>query len=214
MGEIGQLLSGIGSLLVGLAAIAGGLATIAAKAAKRVKIGDRFTDALRAISKSPLTAAALTSVLIGALLLVGRVVIPPSCSLTNLSIISPTDGAMVNQSQPVIGTINHLCPGQHLWLVLQPGGPGGGSYYPQNEVAVASNAERWSTAAYFGRPSKSDDGRPFTLLAVVADDSTSLQFQTYLKSGQATDNFPGLGDLGGATVLGEINVIRGTYLPP
>ena len=214
MGNIGSWLSGFGTLLIGLAAIAGGLAVIGTKIAKLwVKIR-KFPDVLRVLWKSRLTAVALTSVLIGVLLFVGRAIIPAPCSPTSLSITSPGNGAVVSQSQPVLGTINHLCPGQYLWLVLQPGGPGGGSYYPQNQVAVAGNAGRWSTATYFGRASKSDDGRPFTLLAVVADSATNLQFQAYLTSGEVTHNFPGLSDLGGATVLSQVQVIRGPYLPP
>ncbi|MGD0609412.1 MAG: hypothetical protein ABSA53_38285 [Streptosporangiaceae bacterium] len=214
MGEIGSLLGGVGGLFVGLAAIAGGLVTIGAKIAKLwVKIHN-ITDALRALWKSRLTAVALTSILFGASLFVARALIPPPCSPTSLSITSPRDGTVVNQSQPVLGTINHLCPGQHLWLVLQPGGAGGGGYYPQNKVAVASNAERWSTATYFGRQSNSDDGRPYTLLAVVADNPTNQQFQAYLTHGGVTHNFPGLADLGGAAVLSQIKVIRGRYLPP
>ena len=67
---------------------------------------------------------------------------------------------------------------------------------------------------YFGRASKADDGRRFTLLAVVADSATNLQFRTYLKSGEVTQNFLGLSDLGGAAVLSQIQVIRGPYLPP
>jgi hypothetical protein len=127
----------------------------------------------------------------------------------NLSITSPTDGGVVNQSQPVLGTINHLCRGQHLWLVLQIGGPGGGDYYPQNEVAVASNAGRWSTTAYFGQASKKDDGLAFTVFAVVADDSTDQDFRAYLEDGRSKQSYRALPSLGGATILSEIAVTRG-----
>lgn len=213
MGGFGQLLSGVGALFLGLAAIAGGLVVIGTKIAKLLKDGYRgFTNLLQALWKSRLITAALTAVLIGALILVTRSLIPAPCGGVNLSITSPAGGTVVNESQPVLGTINHLCPGEHLWLVLQPSS---GGYYPQDEVAVSSNAERWSAAAYFGQPSKIDDGKQFTLLAVVADDATNQQFRVYLASGHANgDRFPALGSLGGATVLSQINVIRGSYLGP
>jgi hypothetical protein len=214
MDVFGSLLSGVGALFVGLAAISGGLVTIGAKIAKLWAKRRGFGDALGTLWKSRLTAVALTSIVIGGLLVAAWALIPPSCPPTSLSFTSPRDGTVVSQSQPVLGTINHLCPGQHLWLVLQPGGSGGGGYYPQNEVAVIGNAGRWSTAAYFGRSSKSDDGRPFTLLAVVADNSANQEFQAYLTSGGITHSFPGLGDLTGAAILSQVKVTRGSYLPP
>jgi hypothetical protein len=211
MNKIESFLRNVEGLVVALAAIVGGLAYLVKEGRK---LGGPFTVRLRKLWKSRWTPAAVAVILFGGALLAVRSVIPPPCSPTNLSIISPTDGAVVSQSQPVFGTINHLCPGQYLWLVFQSGGPGGGGYYPQNEVAVASNAKRWSTAAYFGQASKSDNGRPFTALVVIANDSTNRQFQEYLASGKVTHNFPGLADLGGAAIVSEIKVTRGPYLPP
>ncbi len=215
MGDVPQWLSGTGTLLLGLAAISGGLVVIGTKTAKLIKDGYRgFTNLLHALWQSRLAVAALTAVLIGALVLVARPFIHAPCGGVNVSITSPTDGVVVNQSQLVLGTINHECPGQHLWVVLQPGGAGGGGYYPQDEVAVAGNAGRWSTTTYFGEASKADDGRPFNLLVALADDATSQQFSAYLASGNETGSFPALAGLGNATVLSEITVIRGTYLGP
>lgn len=212
LSDVGGFVGGVGGLLAGLAAVAAGCAVIVSKAVKLLKRrAHGFTKVLRALWKSRLTAAALAAVLVGALFLIARHYLPSPCSPVAVSITSPADGAVVSQSQPVLGTINHLCPGHHLWLVLQPGGLGGGGYYPQNEVAVASDAERWSVAAYFGRPSRSDDGRTYTLLAVAADDATNLRFQGYLRSGAITHKYLGLGDLGGAAVLSQIKVTRGSY---
>jgi hypothetical protein len=211
MNTIESGLTDVEGLVVALAAIVGGLAYIMKEA---VKARRPFTVLIRALWKSRLGVAALALILFGTVLLAVRPFIPAPCSPTNLSIISPKDNAAVSQSQPVFGTINHLCSGQHLWLVFQSGGRGGGGYYPQNEAAVAGNTERWSTAAYFGRASKADNGRPFTVLVVIADDSTNRQFQEYLATGEVTQNFPGLADLSGATIVSEIKVIRAPYLPP
>lgn len=211
MRDVPSWLTGFGTLFLGLAAITGGLAVIGTKSVKLFK-NHSFTNLLHALLKSRFTTAALTAVLIGALILVARPLIHAPCGGVNVSITSPRDGAVVNQSQLVFGTINHVCPGQHLWIVLQSGGAGGGGYYPQDEVAVASSAGSWSTTTYFGRASKVDDGRPFNLLAAVADDATSQQFSAYLASGNATHSFPALASLGNAAVLSEIAVIRGPYL--
>ncbi len=214
MDHVPPWLVGAGTLLLGLGAISAGLVVIGTKIAKLIKGGYHgFTNLLHALWKSRLAVAALTAVVIGALILVALPFINAPCGGVNVSITSPTDGVVVNQSQLVLGTINHECPGQHLWVVLQPGGTGGGSYYPQDEVAVASNAGRWSTTTYFGEASKKDDGRPFNLLVALADDATSQQFSAYLAAGK-TGGFPGLAGLGNATVLSEITVIRGTYLGP
>jgi hypothetical protein len=213
MGGFGSFLHDIGTLLLGLAAISGGLVAIGKKTAELIKDPGYpgFTRLLHALWESRWTAAALTAVLIGALILVARPLIPAPCGGVNVSITSPTNGMVVNQSQPVLGTINHLCPGQHLWLVLQPGA---GGYYPQQDVAVASDAGSWSTATYFGRPSKVDDGLRFALLAVVADNSTDQQFRAYVASGKATGNYPALPGLDDAAVLSQITVIRGNYPGP
>jgi hypothetical protein len=212
MSEIQQWLTSVGTLFLGIAAIAGGLGVIGRKSAKLIKgPWHGFTAFLRDLWKSRWTAAALAAVITGAFILLVRPFIPAPCEGVNMSITSPVDGAVVNQSQPVLGTINHLCAGQHLWLVLQPGD---GGYFPQQEVAVTTSAGRWSTATYFGRPLKADDGLRYALLAVVADDSANQKFRAHLISGNATGNYPALPGLDNATVLSQITVTRGPYLSP
>lgn len=222
--RVGTFLAGLGGLLVGLAAlgVGGVLAAIVAKSGKLWQRRHNLFDALRVLWKPRLTAAvtgsAVTIVLAGGFVLLARPFIHPRCTGTNMSITSPAQGTVVNVSQPVLGTINNLCPGQHPWLVIQPGGStgatGGGGYFPQDEVAVTGDTRRWSTTANFGQPSKADSGRPFALLAVVADDSADQAFRAYMKSGDMTGNFPGLARLSGATILSQITVTRALYPGP
>jgi hypothetical protein len=212
MGEIGKFLNDVGVFLGGLAAILVGLGVTGTKVAKLIKPGNRsVAGVLRALWKSSLARAALTVALIGGLILVARPLIPAPCGTVRVSITSPTNGMMVNESQPVLGTINHLCSDQHLWLVLQPVN---GGYYPQQEVAAGIDTGRWSVAAYFGRPSKTDNAIRFNLLAAVADNSTNQYFQAYLASGKAAHNYPALGTLDNATVLSLVTVNRRSYRGP
>ncbi len=125
---------------------------------------------------------------------------------------SPGAGAVVDVSQTVTGNVTCLSSGQHAWLILQPGGPGGGGYFPQDQVSVAGNT--WSTTAYFGQQSAADNGRPFTILAVIANDTANQRFRTWLTSGKATGRYPALADLTGATIMTQAKVIRGTYQGP
>src|SRR5579859_8046750 len=57
---------------------------------------------------------------------------PPQCKPTTLTITSPSAGAVVDLNQTVTGNASCLSSGQHPWLVLQVGGPGGGGYFPQD----------------------------------------------------------------------------------
>lgn len=136
---------------------------------------------------------------------------PPQCQPA-LTITRPGAGAVVDVSQIVTGNVTCLSSSQHAWLILQPGGPGGGGYFPQDEVSGAGNT--WSTTASFGQQSAVDNGRPFTILAVIANDTADQRFRTWLDSGKATGSYPALADLTGAAVMTQVNVIRSTYQGP
>ena len=199
---LGGLLSGIGLLLAGLAALA--------RILKEWKWPG--SDVRKKLLRAS-TAVALAVALIGLIILLIRT--PPSsppCQ-AELTVTSPTAGAVVNLSETVIGQISCLNPDQHAWLVIQPGGAGGGGYFPQDPISVASNARTWSTSAHFGRPPPADNGRPFTLLAVIADDVANKLFGNFLanNAGSASGTYPGLAHLSGATVLAQVTVTRGPF---
>lgn len=201
------LLTSIAVLLVALSAIIAQIVTLSRKPSK-----DQKAVRLKKILGEMLngtTAAAVTLSLGAVIILIART--PPQCRPT-LTITSPAAGAVVDASQTVTGTVTCLSSGQHAWLILQPGGPGGGGYFPQDEVPVTGST--WSTTVYFGQQSAADDGRPFTILAVIANDTADQRFRTWLASGEATGSYPALADLTGATIVSQVKVIRGTDQGP
>lgn len=155
--------------------------------------------------------ALVVAVLLGAVIVL-IVRTPPQCRPATLTITSPSAGAVVDVSQTVTGNVTCLGSGQHAWLILQPGGPGGGGYFPQSEVSVAGNT--WSTTAHFGQQSAADDGSPFTILAVIANDTADQQFRDWLTTGEATGSYPALADLKGAAIMDQAKVVRVTYQGP
>jgi hypothetical protein len=197
------LIASIAALLAGLTAIITQLVKIWHKYGKDLK------KTLRALLNW-ITALALAIVIGGFIILVART--PPQCQPTTLTITSPTAGAVVNVSEIVTGHVTCLSSDQHAWLILQPAVPGGGGYFPADEVSAAGNT--WSTTVYFGQQSAVDNGRPFTLLAVIANDTADQRFRSWLAAGSATGSYPALADLTGAAVLAQIKVIRGPFQGP
>ena len=59
-----------------------------------------------------------------------------------------------------------------------------------------------------------DDGRPYTMLAVIADNTADQRFRTWLAAGSATGSYHAIADLTGAAVMTQVKVIRGTYQGP
>lgn len=202
------LLTSIAALLGALAAIIAQIAALWRKSSKDQKKAVRLKKILRGMLNW-ITALAVAVSLGAVIILIART--PPQCRPT-LTITRPGAGAVVDVSQTVTGNVTCLSSGQHAWLVMQPGGPGGGGYFPQDAVSVAGNT--WSTTAYFGQPSAVDDHRPFTVLAVIANDTADQRFRTWLDSGKATGSYPALADLTGAAVMTQVKVIRSTYQEP
>src|ERR1051326_5543120 len=185
---------GFGTLLIGLAAIIAQGLTIWSKHANE-PARQRIKKVLRALLN-------WISVLALAVSLGGLVIVtthkPPPCQPPALSITSPVAGAIVNVGEIANGNVTCLSAGQHVGLILKPDVPGGGEYFPADVVSVADN--RWSTTVNFGRQSPVDNGVRFTLLATIADDAADQRFRNWLAAGQASTDFPALGDLTGATV--------------
>ncbi len=208
MNSTAGLLAGLGALLAGLAAI------ITQFTRMWLRFGKTLKPALRGMLNW-ISALALAVALVGLIILLLRPPpTPPQCRPTTLTITSPKARAIVNVSEVVTGHVTCLNSDQHAWLILQPAVPGGGGYYPQDEVSVTGNANTWSTTVYFGHRSALDNGRPFTLLAAIADDSANQRFHNWLATGFATGSYPALADLTGATVLSKVKVVRGPFQRP
>ena len=213
MGSFRDFADSVVGLLTALAALITALTAVSTMTVKLIRAGGkRLGDFFRAFTRSRYTAPVLGLIILGLAILITRSPTnSPSCPVTKLSIISPAAGSHVNVSQSVIGRLDCLKSGQHVWLVLQPGGPGGGGYFPQTEVSASGQANMWSTTAYFGLPSAADDGQPFKLLAVIADDYAQRQFRNYLRRGPI-EGYLALTNLGSATILTEVDVVRGKFL--
>ncbi len=203
------LLTSIAALLVALTSIIVQIAALWRKFKGEPSRVARLKKILRGMLNA-LTALAVIVSIVAVIILIART--PPQCRPATLTITSPGAGAVVDVSQTVTGNVTCLSSGQHAWLILQPGGPGGGGYFPQDEVSVAGNT--WSTTAHFGQQSAVDNGRSFTILAVIANDTADQRFRTWLDSGKATGSYPALADLTGAAVMTQVKVIRGTYQGP
>jgi hypothetical protein len=204
------LLTSIAALIGAVAAIIAQVVALWRKSGKDESGKDRKSVRLKKILRKMLNwgTALLMAVSLGAvIILIART--PPQCRPMTLTITSPGAGAVVDVSQSVTGNVACLSSDRHAWLILQPGGPGGGGYFPQDAVSVAGNT--WSTTAYFGQQSSVDDGRLYTMLAVIADDTADQRFRTWLAAGSATGSYPALADLTGAAVMTQVKVIRGTY---
>lgn len=207
MNSAAGLLTGIGALLAGLAAVVAQFVKIW----RRIPEGERstFADNLKHALRGLLnwaTALFLAVAVGGVVILLART--PPQCRPATLSITSPVQGAVVNLSEVATGHVTCLASGQHAWLILQPVVPGGGGYFPQDQVSAAGNTDSWSTTVYFGGRSAVDNGRQFILLAVIADDSADQRFRAWLANGRASGSYPALPDLPGATVLAQVTVTR------
>jgi hypothetical protein len=202
------LLTSIAALLVALTSIIVQIVTLWRKFKGQPSRVARLKKILREMVNA-LTVLAVIVSLGAVIILINRT---PSQCLPTLTITRPAADAVVDVSQIVAGNVTCLSSGQHAWLVLQPGGPGGGGYFPQDEVSGAGNT--WSTTANFGQQSAIDNGRPFTILAVVVNDTADQRFRTRLDSGKATGSYPALADLTGAAVMSQVNVIRSTYQGP
>jgi hypothetical protein len=202
------LLTSIAALLAALSAIIAQIVTLWRKSRKGKK-AVRWEKIFRKMLNS-ITALALVVSVGAVVILIART--PPQCRPTTLTITSPSMGTVVDVSQTVTGNVTCLSSGQHAWLVLQPGGSGGGGYFPQDEVSVAGNT--WSTTAIFGQQSAVDNNRPFTILAVIADDTADQRFRAWLAAGSPNGSYPALTDLAGAVIMTQVKVIRGIYQGP
>lgn len=124
-------------------------------------------------------------------------------SSTDLAITSPADGSKVPVLVEVRGTSCNIPSDQELWMLVLPAGVT--AYYPQPGPVVISSDGQWSIGAAVGQNTPADIGRPYILIAALADQDGSTALQAYLNRG---DN-SGLKRLPqGVQILRQIQVVR------
>lgn len=141
-----------------------------------------------------------------AMLVAGTLLIA-SCipSETVVTIVSPPEGAKVDQFVTIDGESQLLPANSVIWVVVYL--PVTGRYYPQNFPAdVQANGE-WSSTAYIGQQNES--GLAADIIAVAADGSAQNVFNTYLIEAKDKNDFSGLEQLPkGVTIYDRVSVIR------
>jgi hypothetical protein len=140
-------------------------------------------------------------------LLIAGTLLPSSCipAETVVTIVSPSEGAKVDQFVTIDGESQLLPANTVIWVVVYL--PVTGRYYPQNFPAdVQANGE-WSSTAYIGQQNES--GLDADIIAVVADGSAQNAFKTYLLEAKDKNDFSGLERLPkGATIYDRVSVVR------
>lgn len=120
------------------------------------------------------------------------------------TIQQPASGMRCSHAVPSSGTVSDLPPELDLWLVTEQSG----SFHP-DDGPVLVEEDRWSGTAYIGHHSpRFNTGESFLIHIVAANEAGSLRFRRYLDHAHATGGWPGLVELGQATILSSTRVVR------
>jgi hypothetical protein len=121
-------------------------------------------------------------------------------------ITSPANGSTVDLITLVQGTISNSPNGEELWVIVVPDGVN--AYYPQpGPVVITGNT--WSASATVGDTSVNSQGRGFTLIIALADQSGSSAISAYLVQSKKTGTYPGMPTLpDGVFLQNQIHVKR------
>jgi hypothetical protein len=108
---------------------------------------------------------------------------PPASSTGKVTV--PVANDLVRSEQIVSGSVANVPPGHTVWVVVQVG-----RHYPQDGPLRVLPDGRWTTTAFIGRPT--DVGKTFVVHLVETGPDGTAQFQSYLKYGRDTAEFPGI----------------------
>ncbi len=121
-----------------------------------------------------------------------------------VKIISPLNGSYVNMNEQVLGISANIPKDSKVWIVLYEEKVD--RYYPQ-PLPIDKDGD-WTCAAQFG--GENDDGEPFVIIAVVADEAAIKLFEN--DGGRGLIVFPP--SQGTVEEYDRITVFRKTYTTP
>lgn len=124
---------------------------------------------------------------------------PPKVEIT-----FPTEGSKVGISIIAQGTASNIPQGENLWLLVNVSGING--YYPQDGPITVLSDGTWNASVAIGGPN--DAGRPFVLLAALADQEGEATLEQYIKLGHASHLFPAIPLPKGVQVISLVHVVR------
>lgn len=116
--------------------------------------------------------------------------IKPPDGRKQLSISSPLSGDEVGSQAPVSGNVGNIPKGKHLWVCVRrellPEVKQGKWWPQQGQIDPEPNGT-WAVGVSFGGPQ--DIGFHFQIIAVLVDDKTNQDFETYISHGVATNDY-------------------------
>jgi hypothetical protein len=120
--------------------------------------------------------------------------VPVSPSASAVTLTSPQDGQTVPCQNIARGTYP-LDLKDYIWPIVYIAG----RYHPQDEGGKAAQkvGGNWLQTVRFGNCNRLQDdvGKPFQLIIVTANEAANVEFEKYIKAGQASGNWPGLIEL-------------------
>jgi hypothetical protein len=125
-------------------------------------------------------------------------------STADVKITYPSDSAIVNITETIIGTAKNIPEGQQLWIAIYP--HTASKYYPQNPVSIESNGN-WDLPVQFGGALNA--GEKFDIIALLADDNAQKKLINYIETSEKAKLFKGVRILpDGSKIITKLTVIR------
>jgi len=133
----------------------------------------------------------------------------PESVVSKLEITQPVDGDTISKETAFKGISPELPAGSTIWICMLPAHV----FYPLGQATtfrmVQESGLRWQAHVWVGTDSPTETGREYQILAVVADEGATQEFQAYKEEFDLTGVSLGMQNLPeGAEVHAEITVIR------
>jgi len=121
-----------------------------------------------------------------------------------ISINYPSNPAMVNVTETIIGNATNIPEGQKLWIAIYP--QTAYKYYPQNSINTQNDGS-WRLPVNFG--GENNVGEKFDIIAVLADKNAQKVLNDYMEVSAKAEFWKGMEELpDGTTEITRSTVIR------
>lgn len=126
--------------------------------------------------------------------------------MPEVTLITPKNAEEVLIATTVTGTVSGELPeGRYMWVVINPH-PSPGEWWPQGG-RIEPWAGRWNAPVRLGREEE-DKGAQFEIAVILVDEDDDTQYNKYLETAAATDDYPGKPLPRSAVIVQRITVTR------